>query len=61
MFLLKKSIDLTLRESGQQTEVEGMNADGNIVKPAKLAIYLYVMTRLLKDRLCIKMTFMHND
>ena len=23
--------------------------------------YIYVMTRLLKDRLCIKMTFMHND
>ena len=21
---------------------------------------IYVMTRLLKDRLCIKMTFMHN-
>ena len=33
-----------------------------IVLFGDLTIYhVYVMTRLIKDRLCIKMTFMHND
>ena len=38
------------------------NLDQNSHFWIPLSMYIvYVMTRLIKDRLCIKMTFMHND
>ena len=46
--------------SGQYAEISSMS-----IMPIMIEyynnIYIYVATRLLKDRLCIIMTFMHSD